>query len=124
MNRSITILAVLTFCMISSAKADGSKPWTINSKSIPIPLGASESLQNSLRSTDQPNTELRESQAPKSLDDWDQLIAERAKSRSTPLKQVEEMMNVKIKKDLIDGITVYWITPNKKAEEQNNDCES
>jgi acetyl esterase/lipase len=120
MNQFITILMTLTFCLIGSATADESKPWTINSKAIPIPLGASESLQNSLRSTDQPNTKLRKSQAPKRREDWDQLIAERAKSRSTPLKQVEQMMNVKIKKDLIDGITVYWITPNKKAEEHKN----
>ena len=116
MIRSIIILVVLTLSFINIAKSKESEQWALASKIIPIPAGASESLQNSLLSINQPDVTLRKNQSPKSLEDWNQLIAERAKTRNVPLKQVEKMLNVKIKKDLIDGIKVYWVTPNKTAE--------
>ena len=116
MNRLIVILLALTSSLMNSATARESEGWSLASKMIPIPAGASESLQNSLLSIDQPDVALRKSQSPTSLEDWNQLIAARAKTRNVPLKQVEKMMDVRIKKDLIDGIKVYWITPNKIAE--------
>ena len=120
MKYTITILGLLAICLIGHSDTQEPNSWKLDSKNIPIPLGASESLQASLKSIEQPSIKLRESQVPRNLEDWNLAIAQRAESRRVPLEKVENMMKVEIQKDSIDEVTVYRINPEAIAKEHTN----
>ena len=115
-------LFIHLFTVLSSAEAaeKTAQPWKLDGREVPIPLGSSQSLQNSLRGIDQPNVAARIKQAPRNRQQWDQMISERANARNTPLDQVEKMMSVKIDQTTINGVNAYWVTPAKASKEHKN----
>ena len=112
-------LFIHLFTVLSSAEAaeKTAQPWKLDGREVPIPLGSSLSLQNSLRGIDQPNVAARINQAPRNRQQWNQMISERAEARNTPLDQVEKMMSVKIDQTAISGVNAYWVTPAKASKE-------
>ncbi len=120
MKYTITILGLLTICLIGHSDSQEPNSWKLDSKDIPIPLGASESLQATLKSIEQPSIKLRESQVPRNLEDWNLAIAQRTASRDVPLETVEKMMEVEIQKDTIGEVAVYRIEPKVVAKEHSD----
>ena len=79
---------LFTVLSLAETAEKTAQSWKLDGKEVPIPLGSSESLQNSLRGIDQPNVAARIKQAPRNRQKWDQLISERAEARNTPQDQV------------------------------------
>ena len=92
-----------TVLPLAQTAENSAQSWKLDGREVPIPLGSSESLQNSLRGIDQPNVAARIKQAPRNRQQWDQMISERAEARNTPLDQVEKMMSVKIDQTAAHG---------------------
>ena len=81
---------LFTVLSLAETAEKTAQSWKLDGKEVPIPLGSSESLQNSLRGIDQPNVAARIKQAPRNRQQWDQMISERAEARNIPLDQVEK----------------------------------
>ena len=95
--------------------------WTIHEKKLPLPSCASNEIQKILADLKQPNTEARKKFRHKSKDEWEDWISYAKEIGTEGAKKWAKKYNVHIKKELIDGVNVYYLTSNssnKKKDKQ------
>lgn len=90
--------------------ADGTR-WEINPRIVPIPMGASQQLQESLAATPVPDVEARKKIGDRDID-WRALIRQRANATPIDLTAISNLLDLSITRDEIDGVKVYHVRPN------------
>ena len=95
----------------ATAITDNNIVWTIPEKKLPLPSCASEEIQKTLAGLYQPNIEARRDFTSKSKEEWKEWIEYARVSGEYGIKKRAEKYNVSIKKEIIDGVNVYTITP-------------
>jgi len=94
-----------------TVESNNNSDWTINEKKLPLPSCASKEIQKTLSNLKQPNVESRRNFSPKTKEEWKEWVEYTRISREYGVKKQAEKYNVSIKKEMIDGINVYTITP-------------
>jgi len=98
---------------------DNNITWTISEKKIPLPSCASKEIQRTLAGLKQPNVESRRQFSPKTKKEWKEWVEYTRVSREYGVQKQAEKYNVSIKKEMIDGVNVYTITPLSLANKNN-----
>ena len=91
-------------------EAGGSGTWAVGERAVPPPAGASKQLQAALAAVPAPNVAASKQQTPQSDEQW--LVMQKATANAN-LDQVASGFGVSIKKDEIEGVAVYHVTPEK-----------
>jgi len=94
-----------------TVESNNNSDWTINEKKLPLPSCASKEIQKTLSNLKQPNVESRRNFSPKTKEEWKEWVEYTKVSREYGVKKQAEKYNVSIKKEMIDSINVYTITP-------------
>jgi acetyl esterase/lipase len=94
-----------------TVESNNNSDWTINEKKLPLPSCASKEIQKTLSNLKQPNVEARRNFSPKTKEEWKEWVEYTKVSREYGVKKQAEKYNVSIKKEMIDSINVYTITP-------------
>ncbi|BFM17021.1 hypothetical protein R50073_32040 [Maricurvus nonylphenolicus] len=112
------ILLACIFLFSSDVFSVEEKNLILDARSIPIPAGASEELQKSLRNTER--NPFRGHKVPSNEHEWKAAV-ELAKQLRTPvISASREKFPGKIEHDDIAGVSVYRITPDKVSPENEN----
>ncbi len=122
------VLAVLTLFLLSGctgnsevSTADGSSvvaeqtqngAWTIGSRTLPAPGGASDALREAIASTPQPDTAGHiQATTLTTPEEWAPVISAQNARRDQRVKALAERWSVTIKEGEIAGVTVRTVTP-------------
>ncbi len=97
--------------MVPTVEANDTTIWTISEKKLPLPSCASEEIQKTLAGLNQPNVESRRKFASKTKEEWKEWVEYIRVSGEYGVKKRAEKYSVTIKKEMIDGVNVYYITP-------------
>ena len=109
-----SIVAALLVSFVAFVAADGvgqENSWTIGVREVPAPAGASDELRESIRATPAPDVEASRWAEPKSDAEWTALIQQRDGAGGASLAALEEQFGVSIRRDTIEGVNVYYVTP-------------
>ncbi len=115
MKKLIAVMSV--FLSIAEARMtlpveeNNSIDWTISEKKLPLPSCASKEIQKTLAGIRQPNVENRRKFAPKTKEEWKDWAEYSRESGAEGAKNWAEKYKVTIKKEMIDGVNVYYLTP-------------
>ncbi len=115
MKKLIAVMSV--FLSIAEARmtlpveANNNITWTISEKKLPLPSCASKEIQKTLAGIRQPNVENRRKFAPKTKEEWKDWAEYSRESGAEGAKNWAEKYKVTIKKEMIDGVNVYYLTP-------------
>ena len=112
-NRKYVALVLFTGGMVFASvgiSAEGTQ-WEINPRIVPIPMGASQQLQESLAATHVPDVEARKKMADTDID-WMAIIEQRANATPLDLPTLSKQLDLTIKSDEIEGVKVYHVMPN------------
>ena len=93
--------------------------WTILEKKLPLPSTASEEIQKTLAGVKQPNVESRRKFTSKTKEEWNEWIEYSRVSGEYGVKKQAEKYSVSIKKEMIDGVNVYYVTPLSLVDKNN-----
>ncbi|HIP28639.1 MAG TPA: steryl acetyl hydrolase [Sulfurovum sp.] len=104
-------LGILEAKMPLSLETNNSTAWTILEKKLPLPSCASEEMQTTLKSIREPNVQNARKFISKTKEEWKDLVEYAKVSGSYGVKDMAKKYNVTIKKDMIDGVNVYYLTP-------------
>ena len=85
--------------------------WTIGTRSLPGPAGASDVLRNAIMSGPVPDVEAARQLVPKNEAEWLAVIAERDKESVAQVRALTEQFPVSFENDEIEGVKVYQVTP-------------
>jgi len=107
----LTRLVVVALFTGTPASLLHAADWEISSRNLPSPAGASSELNASIAASPRPNIASRQ-YYPKTVEEWNAVIAQRAAARTKPLADVEEQFGVTIAADEIAGVSVFRIQPN------------
>jgi len=112
-TKSVALMLITGWMVFGSVgiSADGTK-WEINPRVIPIPMGASQQLQESLAATPAPDVEARKKVADTDID-WMALIRQRAEMLPFDLSAVSKQLDLTINPDEIEGVKVNHVVPNE-----------
>jgi len=110
-QQTLTRLAVVALFAGTPTALIHAQDWEISSRNLPPPAGASSELNASIATTPRPNI-ARHQNYPKTVEEWNAVIAQRAAAREIPLAEVEEQFGVTIAVDEIAGVGVFRIQPN------------
>lgn len=94
--------------------------WSLGSRMLPPPVGASNELRDALAATPTPDIEAAKAKVPKTIEEWKASIAEQAKGAEVVTKALAEQRSVKIEADAIAGVPVYRLTPPTITPEHVN----
>jgi acetyl esterase/lipase len=115
MIKKIIIMSLFSIVVnaqtMPTVESNNSSEWTISEKKLPLPSCASKEIQKTLSNLKQPNVESRRNFSPKTKEEWKEWVEYTKVSREYGVKKQAEKYNVSIKKEMIDGINVYTITP-------------
>ena len=111
-TKSVALILITGWMVFGSVgiSADGTK-WDIDPRIVPIPMGASQQLQESLAATHVPDVEARKKMADTDID-WMALIKQRANATPIDLSALSNQLDLSIKPDEIEGVRVYHVIPN------------
>lgn len=114
--RKASLLLALAVLSLQYGLSFAAEPaaWTIDSRSLPAPAAASESLRDSIAATPAPNVAQRSQPI-----DADTLAAIAA-GQPIDLAALGTSAGVSIDKESMAGVTVYRVTPNRIAPEHEN----
>ena len=115
--KTSAIVLAMTYC--SAVQSDESANWTIQSRELPPPGGASEALRNSIAATPAPKI-TSHLNYPKNRAEWDAVIEQRAAARKIDIAVLEKQANVSIERDVIAGVKVYRVRSNTPAPAHAN----
>lgn len=111
------IVAMSVFLGIVEAKiplsleANNSTAWTILEKKLPLPSCASKEMQKTLKSIREPNVENARKFTAKTKKEWKDLVEYSRISGSYGVNDMAKEYNITIKKEMIDGVNVYYLRP-------------
>ena len=121
-----SILVIISLClgmaeakMTLPAGTNSTLAWTISQKRLPLPSCASKEIQEMLASVKQPDIEARRTFTPKTEEEWKEWVEYSKESAEEGAKQQAKKYNVQIKKEKIDGINVYYLTPISLSQEKS-----
>ena len=112
-------LGIVEAKMALPVEVNNTVAWTISEKKLPLPSCASEEIQKTLAGLKQPNVESRRKFTPKTKEEWKEWVEYSRESGEYGVKKQAEKYNVSIKKDMIDGVNVYYLTPTSLANKNN-----
>ena len=104
-------LGIVEAKMTLPVEANNTVAWTISEKKLPLPSCASEEIVKVLAGIRQPNIETRRKFAPKTKEEWKDWAEYSRESGAEGTKEWAEKYKVTIKKEMIDGVNVYYLTP-------------
>ena len=88
--------------------------WTIVSRTVPPPAGASDAFRESISNTPQPNVAEHVKATTFSTDEeWIQIISAQDSGAAKRTEALAERLSVTIKEDVIAGVIVRWATPSE-----------
>jgi len=120
-----TIVSMGIFFVIMQAEvpstiiADNNIIWTIPEKKLPLPSCASKEMQETLAGLRPPNVEASRKFTPKSKEEWNDWIEYSREPGEEGAKKWAKKYNVSIKKEMIDGVSVYYLTPLSLLTKKN-----
>ena len=104
-------LGIVEAKMTPPIEVNNSITWTILEKKLPLPSCASEEIQKTLAGIREPNVENRRKFTPKTKEEWKNWVEYSEESGAVGAKKWAEKYKVTIKKEMIDGVNVYYLTP-------------
>ncbi len=105
-------MIVLSFALLSSLALADDSSWTISSRTLPAPAGASDALKNSIATTPQPDVakHIRDTTFT-TKEEWLQPIRALNAGNAQGAKIFAERGSVTIREKIIAGVTVRTVTP-------------
>ena len=86
--------------------------WTVVSRTVPPPAGASDAFRESIANTPQPSVAEHVKATTFSTDEeWIQVISAADSRAAQSTDALAKRLSVIIKEDVIAGVTVRWVTP-------------
>ncbi len=115
------ISQLLVLIVVSSVVSADDLAWSIKSRVIPPPAGASEALYQSIASTPVPDPAAARTMFKNdNAIDWNALIEARSSARNSAALDRAKSLGVSIKKREIDGVTIYHVDPKKVDPQFSN----
>ena len=93
--------------------------WTIPEKKLPLPSTASAEIQEILSRIAPPNIEARKSFKPKTKQEWRDWVEYSKISGEDGAKSWAKKYNVGLKKEMLSGVTVYYVMPRDFVPKKN-----
>jgi acetyl esterase/lipase len=109
MNR--LLMTALSFALLSSLALAQDGDWTIGSRTLPAPAGASDALRAAIANTPQPDVTAHVRQSPTTTEEWVQSIRAADASKTPIINTLTERWMVTIKEEKVAGVTVRTVTP-------------
>ena len=116
LTRNSSLCVLLLMSLVEAAENSN---WTIDSRSLPPPVAASDALNSALASLPAPNIDAS-SQYPASASEWRAFIDAAGEAGLVSLEFLEQTYQVDIEQDEIDGVSVYRVTPTQISPEHQN----
>jgi acetyl esterase/lipase len=102
----------MTAALLSSPALAQDSDWTIGSRTLPAPAGASDALKAAIANTPQPNvTKHIRNTTFTTREEWVQSIRAANAGNTQRAEALAERWSVTIKEDKIAGVTVRTVTP-------------
>jgi len=106
------LLAVMTAALLSSPALAQDSDWTIGSRTLPAPAGASDDLRAAIAKTPQPDIAKHiKNSTFTTREEWVQSIRAANAGNTQRAEALVERWSVTIKEDKIAGVTVRTVTP-------------
>ncbi len=106
------LLIVLPLALLSSPTLAQDSDWTIGSRTLPAPAGASDALRQAIASTPQPDVAQHIRQTTYTTrEEWVESIRAADASKTQTIEALAERWKVTIKEEKIAGVTVHTVTP-------------
>jgi len=109
-------LGIVEANVVPPVELSNSTSWTIAEKKLPLPSSASKEIQKTLAGLKQPIVESRRKFSSKTKEEWKEWVEY---TRVYGVKKQAEKYNVNIKKEMIDGVNIYTITPLSLVNKNN-----
>ena len=108
----MTVMTALSFALFSSPTLARDSEWTIGSRPLPAPAGASDALREEIASTPQPDVaqHIRQTTYTTS-EEWVESIRAADAGNTQRAEALAERWSVTITEDRIAGVTVHTVTP-------------
>jgi len=105
-------MTALSFALLSSPTLAQDSNWTIGSRTLPAPAGASDALRAAIANTPQPDVakHIRNTTFT-TRDEWVRAIRALNAGNTQRAKALAERWSVTIKEEKIAGVTVHTVTP-------------
>ncbi len=106
------LMTALSFALLSSPTLAQDSDWTIGSRTLPAPAGASDALREAIASAPQPDVaqHIRQTTYTTS-EEWVESIRAADAGNNQGAKALAERWSVTITEDKIAGVTVHTVTP-------------
>jgi acetyl esterase/lipase len=106
------LMTALSFALLSSPTLAQDSDWTIGSRSLPAPAGASDALREAIASAPQPDVaqHIRQTTYTTS-EEWVESIRAADAGNTQRAEALAECWSVTITEDRIAGVTVHTVTP-------------
>ena len=91
----------------------GAGSWTIASRTLPAPTGASDALRESIAGAPQPNIEQHAQTTFTTVEEWNRFISATDAGNAQATEALAERWSVTITEDEIAGVTTYHVTPSE-----------
>ncbi len=106
------LMPALSFALLSPLALAQDSDWTITSRTLPAPAGASDALRAAIANTPQPNVAKHiRNTTFKAKEEWVKFIRAVDASKTPIIKALTERWKVTIKEEKIAGVTVRTVTP-------------
>ena len=110
MRLTMTFLSVwLLLCTGSTNHAD-KQSWSIDTRVVPVPAGASQELQEAIRNSPKPDISSRQ-EVPTSDAQWLARYGKMDQANAARYRSMNDRFAVEVKHDEINGVRVHRITP-------------
>jgi len=111
----ILLLSVSYAKVIPNFESKDTSGWVIPEKILPLPSCASQEVQKVLSKIKKMNVESRRKFVSKSKEEWKDLVTYSKESGAESTKIWADKYKVSIKKEMIDGVNIYYVTPNNMS---------
>ena len=95
----------------SKMKEQQETSWSIGTRTLPAPTGASDVLRNSIMNTPAPDVEALRQLTPKNKAEWLAAIAKRDEESVAQVRVFTEKLVVSVENDEIEGVKVHHVIP-------------
>ena len=111
---SLSLIIGLTCCSQVFAEETA---WEIGARQLPVPVGVSETLRESLLQAPRPDLAATKAIVLKTDDEWEAWAQEGDVPSAAAARAFAEALSVKVEEDEVAGVRVYRVTPPEIDEE-------
>lgn len=111
LSAAIVIAGTLVLTIGATAILEKQTSWSIDSRKIPVPAGASKELQESIMKTPAPDVAADRQNFPKNEAEWIAMIAKKESAVSSQIPAFAKQLSVSVKEDQIGDVAVYHVLP-------------